>query len=284
MLYGILFGVDLEDEQEMSSAKEESVPQKKRKKRKKRDSPSADSGTADGNCEEGIAETSGSKVFSLGKVPENNKERKKKKLLVNEANETTNVATDTRENHSISAQNSPTDAEQSKKSQLKKMNPKVQSVPVKPACQNGPANASEAEDVSPSVTLLTPKVVKKKQKGGAVLMNGDTSLQQTDMKSTKEGLLGTLSGDADSESAPSRKVKLKTKAKLVGLEGMKVHSQKGATLKKKRKVKEMLNSVEANGVLETACKKSRKEVRISHSFLCLLHELPGLFSNLALAF
>ncbi|XP_074889716.1 ribosomal RNA processing protein 1 homolog B isoform X1 [Buteo buteo] len=247
-----------EDEQEMSSAKEESVPQKKRKKRKKRDSPSADSGTADGNCEEGIAETSGSNVFSLGKVPENNKERKKKKLLVSEANETTNVSTDTRENHSISAQNSPTDAEQSKKSQLKKMNPKVQNVPVKPACQNGPANASEAQDVSPSVTLLTPNVVKKKQKGGAVLMNGDTSLQQTDMKTNKEGLLGTLSGDADSESAPSRKVKLKTKAKLVGLEGMKVPSQKAATLKKKRKVKEMLNSVEANGVLETACKKSRK--------------------------
>ena len=161
MLYGILFGVDLEDEQEMSSAKEASVPQKKRKKRKKRESPSADSGTADGKCEEGIAETSGSNVFSQGKVPENNKERKKKKLLVNEANETTNVATDTRENQSISAQNSPTDAEQSKKSQLKKMNPKVQNVSVKPACQNGPANASEAEDVSPSVIPLTPKVVKK---------------------------------------------------------------------------------------------------------------------------
>ncbi|NXS42384.1 RRP1B protein, partial [Balaeniceps rex] len=245
-----------EDEQEMSSAKEASVPQKKRKKRKKRDSPSADSGTADGNCEEGIAETSGSNVFSQGKVPENNKERKKKKLLVNEANETTNVATDSRENHSISAQNSPTDAEQSKKSQLKKMNPKVQNVPVKPACQNGPANANETEDVSPSVTSLTPKVVKKKQKAGAVLVNGDTLLQQTDVKCNKKGLLGTLSGDADSESAPSRKVKLKTK--LVGLEGMKVSSQKAATLKKKRKVKEVLNSVEANGVLETACKKSRK--------------------------
>ncbi|NXF49558.1 RRP1B protein, partial [Oceanites oceanicus] len=247
-----------EDEQETSSAKEASVPQKKRKKRKKRDSPSADSGTADGNCEEGIAETSGSNVFSQGKVPENNKERKKKKSLVNETNETTNVATDTRQNHSISAQNSPTDAEQNKKSQLKKMNQKVQNVPVKPASQNGPANASEAEDVSPSVTPLTPKVVKKKQKAGSVLVNGDTLLQQTDMKSNKEGLLGTLSGDANSESAPSRKVKLKKQ--LVGLEGMKVSNQKAATLKKKRKVKEMLNSVEANGVLETACKKSRKGV------------------------
>ncbi|KAF1458085.1 hypothetical protein FQV08_0014647, partial [Pygoscelis antarcticus] len=245
-----------EDEQDMSSAKEASVSQKKRKKRKRRDSRSADSGTADGNCEEGIAETSGSNVFSQGKVLENNKERKKKKLLVNKANESTNVATDTRENHSISAQNSPTDAERSKKSQLKKMNPKVQNVPVKPACQNGPANACEAEDVSPSVTPLTPKVVKKKQKAGAVLVNGDTLLQQTDMKSNKEGLLGTLSGDADTESVPCRKIKLKTK--LVVLEGMKVSSQKAATLKKKRKVKEVLNSVEANGVLETARKKSRK--------------------------
>ncbi|NXK07250.1 RRP1B protein, partial [Herpetotheres cachinnans] len=248
-----------EDEQEMSSVKEASVPQKKRKKRKKRDSPSADSGTANGNHEEGIAETSGSNIFGQGKVPENNKERKKKKLLVNEANETTNVAADTRENHSISSQNSPTDAEQSKKSLLKKMNPKVQNVHVKPACQNGPANASEAEDVSPSVTPLTPEAVKKKQKAGAVLVNGDTLLQQTDMKSNKEGLPGTLSGDADSESVPSRKVKLKTKTKLVGLERMKASSQKAANLKKKRKVKEVLNSIEANGVLETACKKSRKE-------------------------
>ncbi|NWT41064.1 RRP1B protein, partial [Chroicocephalus maculipennis] len=242
-----------EDEQETSSAKEASVSQKRRKKRK-RDRPSADSGTADGNCEEGIAETSGSNVSSQGKVPENNKERKKKKLLVNEANETTNVVTDTRENHSISAQNSPTDAEQSKKSQLKKMNPKVQNVPVKPVCRNGPANASEAEDINSSVTPLTPKVVKKKQTAGAVLVNGDTPFQQTGVKSIKE----TLSGDAGSESASSRKVKLKTKTKLVGLEGMKVSSQKAATLKKKRKVKEVLNPVEANGVLETACKKSRK--------------------------
>ncbi|NXD63894.1 RRP1B protein, partial [Eolophus roseicapillus] len=265
-----------EDEQEMSSVKEAPVPQKKRKKRKKKDSLSADSGTADGNCEEGIAETSGTNVCSQGKVPENNKERKKKKLLVNEANETTNVATDTRENHSISVQNSLTDSEQSKKSQLKKMNPKVQNVPVKPACQNGPANASEAEDLSPSVTLLTPKVVKKKQKAEAVLVNRDTLLQQTSMKSNKEGLLGTLSGDANSEFVPARKVILKTKTKLVGLEGIKVSSQKAATLKKKRKVKEVLNSVEANGVLETACKKSRQgESSVALSSLKKKKAKPG---------
>ncbi|XP_061215207.1 ribosomal RNA processing protein 1 homolog B [Neopsephotus bourkii] len=247
-----------EDEQEISSVKEAPVPQKKRKKRKKKDSLSADSVIADGNCEEGTAEASGTNVCSQGKVPENNKERKKKKLLVNEANETTNVATDTRENHSISVQNSLTDSEQSKKSQLKKMNPNVQNVPVKPACQDRPANASEAEDVSPSITLLIPKIVKKKQKGEAVLLNRDTLLQQNNMKSNKESLLGTLSGDADSEFVPARKVKLKTKTKVVGLEGTKVSSQKAATLKKKRRVKEVLNSVEANGVLETACKKSRQ--------------------------
>ncbi|NXG47172.1 RRP1B protein, partial [Psilopogon haemacephalus] len=244
-----------EDEQEMSSEKGASVPQKKRKKRKKRDSTSADSGTADGNCEEGITETSGSNDFSQGKEPENNKERKKKKLLVNEANKTMTVAADTRENHSTSVQHSQTDTEEGKKSWLKKMNTKVQNVPVKAARQNGPANVSEAEDVSPSVTPVTTKVVKKNQKAGAVLVKRDNLLQQTNMKSNKEGLLGTLSGDANSESVPSRKAKLK--AKLVGLEGMKVSSQKAAALKK-RKVKDALNSVEANGVLETACKKSRK--------------------------
>ncbi|NXU16263.1 RRP1B protein, partial [Pardalotus punctatus] len=248
----------VKEDKELSSVKVPSVPQRKRRKRKKRDSPSADSGTADGNCDEGIAETSGSNASSQEKVPENNKERKKKKLLVNEANETTNVATDTRENHSISVQNSLTDAEESKKSQLKKMNPKVQNVPAKPVCQNGPAHASAAEDVSPSVTPLPPKAVKKKQKAGAVLVNGDPPVKQTDLKPNKEGLLGTLPRKAGAESAPSRKVTLKTKTKLVGLEGMKVSSQNTATLKKKRRVKEVLNSVEANGVLETVCKKSRK--------------------------
>ncbi|NXX79443.1 RRP1B protein, partial [Urocolius indicus] len=246
------------DEQEMSNVQETSVSQKKRKKRRKRDSPSADSGTADGNCEEGIAETSGSNVLSQGKVPENNKERKKNNLLVNETNETTNLATTTRENHSISVERSPTDAEQNKKSQLKKMNPKLQNIPAKPACQNGPANATEAEDVHPSVAPLTPKAVKKKQKAEAVLVNGNPHFQQTDMKSSKEGSLGSLSGDADSASLSSRKVRLKAKTKPLGLEGIKVSSQKTTTLKKKRKVKEVLNSVEANGIPETACKKSKK--------------------------
>ncbi|NWW88103.1 RRP1B protein, partial [Rhynochetos jubatus] len=246
------------DEQKMASAKEASVPQKKRKKRK-RDSPSADAGTAGGNCEEGIAETSGSNVFSQEKVPENSKERKKRKLVVNEANKTTNVATDTRGNHSISAQKSPTVAKWSKKSQLKKMNPKVQNAPVKPACQNGPANASGAEGVSPSVTLLTPKVVKRKQKVRAILVNGNALLLQANMKSHKEGLLGTLSADAHSEPAPSRKIKSKTMTKLISLKGVKVSIQKAATLRRKRKVKEMLNSVKTNGIMETACKKRRKE-------------------------
>ncbi|NXD35745.1 RRP1B protein, partial [Copsychus sechellarum] len=245
-----------EDKEELSNVKMPSVSQRKRKKRKKRDNSGADSGTADGNFEEGKAEASGSNASSQEKVPENNKERKRKKLLVNEASETTNAAADTRENHSICVQNSLTDAEQSKKSQLKKMNPKVLNVPAKPACQNGPATASAAEDVSPSVTPLPPKAVKKKQKAGAVLVNGDPPVQQTDPKPSKEGLLGTLPRKAGAESAPSRKVTLKTK--LVGLEGMKVSSQNAATLKKKRKVKEVLNSVEANGALETVCKKSRK--------------------------
>ncbi|NWI85590.1 RRP1B protein, partial [Pitta sordida] len=241
-----------EDEEDLSSVKVPSVPQKKRKRKRKRESPSADPGTADGNCEEGTAETTGSNVCSQEKVPENIKERKKKKLLVNEASETTNVATDTRENHSISAQNSLTTTEQSKKSQLNKTNPEVQNVPAKPVCENGPAGAS------PSGTPLTPQAVRKKQKAGAVLANGDPLLQNTAMKPNKEGLLGTLPRNPASQSLPSGKGTLKTKTKLIGLEGVKVSSQNAATLKKKRKVKEVLSSVEANGILESACKKGRK--------------------------
>ncbi|XP_040556849.1 ribosomal RNA processing protein 1 homolog B isoform X1 [Gallus gallus] len=243
------------DEQEASSAKETSVPQKKRKKRKIRESPHADSGTTDGNSEEGIAETSGSVILNPGKMPDN-KMKKKKKLLVNETNEIRNAVSDTGDKHSVSAQSSQADTEQSKKIQSEKMNPKVQNVLGKLECQNGPANAKKAEDVNTSLTPLIPKVGKKKQKAGSALVNGENFSQQTDLKCNKEG---PLSRDVDSESEPSRKVKLKKKTKLVALEGIEVSNQKAATLKKKRKVKEVLNSVEANGILETACKKSKKE-------------------------
>ncbi|NXA51176.1 RRP1B protein, partial [Nothocercus julius] len=246
------------DEQETSSEKEASVSQKRRKKRKRRDGPSADFNTTDGNCEVGITETSGSNVSNRGRMPENNKKRKKKKPLVNEANETRNIATETRGDHSISVQDGPTDPERNRKIQLKKMSTNMQHVLAKPECQNVPANAGEAKGVSPSFTLLAPKIVKKKQKTGTVLLNGDVLLQRSDVKPDKERLLGTLSRGANSESAPSRKIKLKKKLKLGGLEGNKVSSQKAATLKKKRKVKEVLSSVEANGNLEIACKKSRK--------------------------
>lgn len=244
------------DEQEASSAKETSVPQKKRKKRKIRESPHADSGTTDGNSEEGIAETSGSVILNPGKMPDNKKMKKKKKLLLNETNEIRNAVSDTGDKHSVSAQSSQTDTEQSKKIQSEKMNPKVQNVLGKLECQNGPANAKKAEDVNTSLTPLIPKVGKKKQKAGSALVNGENFSQQTDLKCNKEG---PLSRDVDSESEPSRKVKLKKKTKLVALEGIEVSNQKAATLKKKRKVKEVLNSVEANGILETACKKSKKE-------------------------
>ncbi|XP_072199169.1 ribosomal RNA processing protein 1 homolog B [Excalfactoria chinensis] len=243
------------DEQETSSAKETSVPQKRRKKRKIRKSPHVDSGTTDGNSEEGIAGTSGSVTFNTGKMPENNKIKKKKKLLLSETNEIRNAVSDSREKHSVSAQSGQSDTEQSKKIQSEKMNPKVQNALGKLECQNGPANAKKAEDVNPSVAPLISKAGKKKQKAGSALVNGENFLQQTDLKSNKESPLPRA---VDSESEPSRKVKLK-KTKLVALEGIKVSNQKAATLKKKRKVKEVLNSVEANGILETACKKSRKE-------------------------
>ncbi|NWX86098.1 RRP1B protein, partial [Nothoprocta pentlandii] len=246
------------DEQETSSEKEVSVRQKKRKKRKRRDGPSADFSTADGHCEVGITETSGSNVSNRGRMPENNKKRKKKKPLVNEANETRNIVTESRGDHSISVPDGPTDPEQDKKVQLKKMSAKAQNVTAEPEPQHSTGRASEAKDVSSSFTPLAPKVVKKKQKPGTVLMNGDVPLQRSDPNPGKERFLGTLPREADSEAAASRKIKLKKKLRLGSLEGNKVSSHKATTLKKKRKVKEVLSSVEANGNLEIACKKSRK--------------------------
>uniref|UniRef100_A0A8C6ZAS4 Ribosomal RNA processing 1B n=1 Tax=Nothoprocta perdicaria TaxID=30464 RepID=A0A8C6ZAS4_NOTPE len=246
------------DEQETSSEKEASVRQKKRKKRKRRDGPSADFSTADGHCEVGITETSGSNVSNQGRMPENNKKRKKKKPLVNEANETRNTVTESRGDHSISVRHGPTDPEQGKKVQLKKMSAKAQNVAAEPEPQHRTGSASEAKGVSPSFTPLAPEVVKKKQKPGTVLTNGDVPLQRSDPTPGKERLLGTLPGEANSEAAASRKIKLKKKLRLGGLEGNKVSSHKATTLKKKRKVKEVLSSVEANGNLEIACKKSKK--------------------------
>ncbi|XP_025070324.1 ribosomal RNA processing protein 1 homolog B [Alligator sinensis] len=236
------------DGKETSSAEGEDTSghQKKRKKRKKKNSPSADSGTADGSSEGGISDVVEPTEPNKVSMPENSKRKKR------EANETDVGTTSTGEDNDKCAQDAVTGIAQNKK-RLRKKAPKLLMVHGTSVHQNG-VNASALEDTSPCATI-TPKLEKKKT--GVVLMNRNGLSQQVVMKPEEESLLNNFTGKEDSESIIPKKVKLKKKAKLGSLEGIRASNQKKAALRKKRKIKEVLNSVETNGVLETACKKSK---------------------------
>ncbi|NXY85526.1 RRP1B protein, partial [Alcedo cyanopectus] len=185
-----------EENQDTASAKEASVPHKKREKRKRR--PSTDSGPPAGSLEEGGAEAPGSNVFRQGKVPENNKKRKKMNLPVNEAKETTSVATASRENCSMVLISGRAQCRESKKNQLKKKNPEAKEVAVSSVDQKG----RRAEGVSPSATALTkplalegPKVSrqkaarldKKRTRAKMLSSAEDSGMLETAVKSSRRG-------------------------------------------------------------------------------------------------
>ncbi|XP_067401276.1 ribosomal RNA processing protein 1 homolog B isoform X2 [Emydura macquarii macquarii] len=248
------------DEKEASSAEEDDVSglQKKRKRWKKRACQIADSSTTDGKNKERVPDAAVPKEPSKGRASENSKRKRKKKSLDKEATETGIGATNSGGDGDNCAQDALTDVMQNKRGQLKKKNTKLQKFHVKPISQNGPANANALWDGSDCVTVTTTKMVKKKQKMGTVLLNGNGLSQQAAVQSERESLQNNLSGEGDSESTLPQKVKLKKKQKLGSLEGIKVSNQKPPSLKKKRKIKEVINSVEVKGVLEAACKKSKK--------------------------
>ncbi|XP_053861196.1 ribosomal RNA processing protein 1 homolog B isoform X2 [Malaclemys terrapin pileata] len=246
------------DGKEASSTEEDDASglQKKRKRRKKRDCQIADSSTADGRSEEGVPDAVGPKEPNQGRAPETSKRKRKNKSLDKEATETGIGVTGSEGDGDSCAQDARTDVMQTKRRQLKKKNTKLQKVHVKPVSQNGPANANALWDGSDCATVTTTKMVKKKQKMRTVLLNGLS--EQAALQSEQESLQNSLTGDGDSESTLPPKVKLKKKPKLGSLDGLRVSNQKPPSLKKKRKIKEVINSVEVKGILEAACKKSKK--------------------------
>ncbi|TFK05590.1 Ribosomal RNA processing protein 1-like protein B [Platysternon megacephalum] len=246
------------DGKEASSTEEDDASglQKKRKRRKKRDCQIADSSTADGRSEEGVPDAVGPKEPNKGRAPETSKRKRKNKSLDKEATETGIGVTGSEGDGDNCAQDARTDVMQTKRRQLKKKNTKLQKVHVKPVSQNGPANANALCDGSDCATVTTTKMVKKKQKMRTVLLNGLS--EQAALQSERESLQNNLTGEGDSESTLPQKVKLKKKPKLGSLDGLRVSNQKPPSLKKKRKFKEVINSVEVKGVLEAACKKSKK--------------------------
>uniref|UniRef100_A0A8C0GX62 Ribosomal RNA processing 1B n=1 Tax=Chelonoidis abingdonii TaxID=106734 RepID=A0A8C0GX62_CHEAB len=245
---------------EASSTEEDDASglQKKRKRWKKRDCQIADSSTANGRSEEGEPDAVGPKEPNKGRAPETSKRKRKNKSLDKEATETGIGVTGSGGDGDNCAQGARTDVMQTERRQLKKKNTKLQKVHVKPVSQNGPANASALWDGSDCATVTTTKMVKKKQKMRTVLLNGLS--EQAALQSEQESLQNSLTGEGDSESTLPQKVKLKKKTKLGSLDGLRISNQKPPSLKKKRKIKEVINSVEVKGVLEAACKKSKKSV------------------------
>uniref|UniRef100_A0A8C8SCI6 RRP1B protein n=1 Tax=Pelusios castaneus TaxID=367368 RepID=A0A8C8SCI6_9SAUR len=232
------------DGEEASSAEEDDASglKKKRKKWKKRDCQIADSGITE------------PKEPSQGRALENSKRKRKKKSLDKEVAETGIGAASSGGEGDNCPQDALTDVTQNKRRQLKKKNAKLQKVHVKPISQNGLANANALGKVSERATVTTTKMVKKKQKMGTVLLNGNGLPQQAAVPSERESLQNSLTGAGDSEST----LKLKKKHKLGSLEGVKVANQKPPSLRKKRKIKEVINAVEVKGVLEAVCKKRKK--------------------------
>uniref|UniRef100_A0A674J8L6 Ribosomal RNA processing 1B n=1 Tax=Terrapene triunguis TaxID=2587831 RepID=A0A674J8L6_9SAUR len=220
------------------------------KEKGRRDCQIADSSTADGRSEEGVPDAVGPKEPNKGRAPETSKRKRKNKSLDKEATETGIGVTGSEGDGDNCAQDARTDVMQTKRRQLKKKNTKLQKVHVKPVSQNGPANANALWDGSDCATVTTTKMVKKKQKMRTVLLNGLS--EQAALQSEQESLQNSLTGEGDSESTLPQKVKLKKKPKLGSLDGLRVSNQKPPSLKKKRKIKEVINSVEVKGVLEAA--------------------------------
>uniref|UniRef100_A0A452GFV3 Ribosomal RNA processing 1B n=1 Tax=Gopherus agassizii TaxID=38772 RepID=A0A452GFV3_9SAUR len=246
------------DRIEASSTEEDDASglQKKRKRWKKRDCQITGSSTADGRSEEGEPDAVGPKEPNKGRGPETSKRKRKNKSLDKEATETGIGVTGSGGDGDSCAQGARTDVMQTDRRQLKKKNTKLQKVHVKPVSQNGPANANALWYDSDCATVTTTKMVKKKQKMRTVLLNGLS--EQALLQSEQESLQNNLTGEGDSESTLPQKVKLKKKPKLDSLDGLRVSNQKPPSLKKKRKIKEVINSVEVKEVLEAACKKSKK--------------------------
>ncbi|XP_030432591.1 ribosomal RNA processing protein 1 homolog B [Gopherus evgoodei] len=246
------------DRIEASSTEEDDASglQKKRKRWKKRDCQITGSSTADGRSEEGEPDAVGPKEPNKGRAPETSKRKRKNKSLDKEATETGIGVTGSGGDGDNCAQGARTDVMQTDRRQLKKKNTKLQKVHVKPVSQNGPANANALWYDNDCATVTTTKMVKKKQKMRTVLLNGLS--EQALLQSEQESLQNNLTGEGDSESTLPQKVKLKKKPKLDSLDGLRVSNQKPPSLKKKRKIKEVINSVEVKEVLEAACKKSKK--------------------------
>uniref|UniRef100_A0A8D0EEW0 Ribosomal RNA processing 1B n=1 Tax=Salvator merianae TaxID=96440 RepID=A0A8D0EEW0_SALMN len=217
-------------------------PLKKRKNRKRKSVPTADLCTPNGSDKEGPVNAEESKEPSLDSESSNCKKRQKKCLTV-EASELGSLTTPTDGFNNGSTLKMLTCLVNNVKKQLKKKNSSLQKVPIETGHQNGQANINSQEEPS----YLNP--LKRKQKTEPEIPAGNSSSGQAVEQPEEKSF-------TKSKSTILQKVKLKKRQTLRNLVKIRGSKQKIANLKRKRKIKEILNSVEENEN-EAENKKSR---------------------------
>ncbi|XP_044526184.1 ribosomal RNA processing protein 1 homolog B isoform X3 [Gracilinanus agilis] len=128
--------------------------------------------------------------------------------------------------------------------------------PVETAIQNGPGCITAQDPATSSPTAGGVKIVKKKRKLGAITVGSNGLTPLVAIRSERESLLDSPAGEGDCPAFLAQGVRLKKKkGKLDSLEPVSLPNQKVAFLKKRKKIKEVLNLVETNGALEAELKK-----------------------------
>ncbi|XP_053162030.1 ribosomal RNA processing protein 1 homolog B isoform X2 [Hemicordylus capensis] len=221
---------------------------KKRRMRKRKSSQTAvDTCTTVGSNEKVPAKVVEYKELNQDSESANAKKRPRKCSSV-EANEIDSPASSTAENCALKTL---TCLVSNIKKGPKKKSCNLQKVPAETVLQNGQTCTQEGPGCCVSVEPDS-KMIKKKCKTKSGIITGNCISEEE--------------SPAELDSTVLQKVKLKKKHKLRNLKMIRSSKQKIVTLKKKRKIKEVLNSVE-NNELETAKKKKKNSETVGTAIL-----------------
>lgn len=181
-----------------------------------------------------------------------NTKKRQKKCLTTETNEMA-PASPTSELEENTISKSLTCLVTNLKKRPKKKNCTLPKVPIGTIHQNGQADTNTEDDPGCYAPAEPDrKVMKKKRKMEPGIVTGNGCSEEAVKQLEKESL-------AEVAFTAVQPIKLKKKPKVKNVEKNRLCRQKIVTLKKKRKIKEVLNSVEENE-LATENKKSKNEV------------------------
>nr|XP_056714277.1 ribosomal RNA processing protein 1 homolog B [Euleptes europaea] len=211
---------------------------KKKKKRKKKLSQGTDTFTATGKQNEPVVLEESKELNQDDESANMNK--RQKRSLDTEANKTVSAALPVGGLSGSSAKETLTCLVSNIKKKPKKKSGSLWKVPIETVHQNGQVPTSADGILGYSVLVdNVNKVTKKRQKKEVGIITGNGFSEEAVKQPEKEGW-------SELPSTVFQKVKLRKKQKLGILEKMRGSKKKIVRLKKKRKIKEILNAVEEN--------------------------------------